>query len=239
MKKIMISLLSVVLMSLIFSSGVLAASKKTVVFGDSNTEGANWDDNHYMSSKKWASKLSLERPVVNAGIAGNTIGMGLKRIHSVIKHNPSTVTIMFGTNDGVLRDGRIPKTSWKQFEKDLNYMVDTFQSKKINVVLMTAVPVIEEGKGYYYSRHDRKLYEKYGGAREFQDKYNDITRKVAKKQGVPLVDTYKVFARYAGNDTDKALVESNLMDKSGTHMSMYGADVLYRAVDQTLERNKY
>lgn len=240
MKKIMMSLLSAALLSLIFTPGVSGASKNTVVFGDSNTEGANWDDNNYAISQKWTNKLKLNRPVINSGIAGNTIGMGKNRMNAVLKQNPKTVTIMFGTNDGLLSANNIPKTSWKKFEQDLNYMVNTFQAKKINVVLMTTIPVIEEGKGYFNSRHDKKLYSKYGGAREFQDKYNDITRKVARQQGVPLVDTYRTFLQYAGDsETDKALIKSNLIDPSGTHMSAYGAEILYRTVKKTLETNKY
>jgi lysophospholipase L1-like esterase len=239
MKKTATLLSAILLTSALYSPVAFGKEKSTIVFGDSNTEGANWNDNHYKNSKKWANKLSLDRSVVNAGIAGNTIVNGTNRLKSVLNHNPQTVTIMFGTNDGVLRDGRIPKTSWKQFEKHLNYMVDTLQSREINVVLMTTVPVIEEGKGYFYSRHNEKLYSKYGGAREFQDKYNDITRKVARQQGVPLVDTYRTFLNYAGGDSDKALSDSGLMDKSGTHMSEYGAEVLYRTVNKTLEKNQY
>lgn len=239
-KKIIMSLLAVSIMSLGVAENTLGASKKTTVtFGDSNTQGANWNDNHYDPAKKWVNKLQLTRPTINSGIAGNTTGMGISRLTTVIKSNPKTVTIMFGTNDGVLRSNNTPKTSLIKFERDLNYMVDTFQARGINVVLMTTVPVIEEGKGYFYSRHNKKMYSKYGGAKKLQDRYNDITRNVARKQGVPLVDTYRTFVRFAGGDTDKALINSGLIDPSGTHISQYGADVLYRTVKATLDTNKY
>jgi lysophospholipase L1-like esterase len=240
-KKMMVSLLVMSVISLGFTTSVSGAGGNvTVALGDSNTQGANWESNNYDPAKKWVNKLQLNRPMINSGVAGNTTGMGKARLQSILKQNPKTVTIMFGTNDGLLRKGFIPKTSYKKFESDLNYMVDTLQSKKVNVVLMTATPVIEEGKGYFYSRHNKNLYSKYGGAREFQDNYNDITRKVAKKQGVPLVDTYRTFLRYAGGiDTDKSWIESGLIDSSGTHLSAYGAEVLYRTVKKTLETNKY
>jgi lysophospholipase L1-like esterase len=241
MKKIMVSILSIVLLSFIFTPGASAAGNKTIVFGDSNTAGANWISNNYAPSNKWANKLRLIRPVTNYGVAGDTTKLGKARLQSVLNGNPKTVTIMFGTNDGLIsKSSKKSRTSWKQFEQDLNYMVDKFQSKKVNVVLMTTIPVIEEGKGYFYARHNKNLYLKYGGAREFQDKYNDITRKVARQQGVPLVDTYRTFVQYAGGiETDKALIESNLIDPSGTHMSAYGAEILYRTVKKTLETNKY
>jgi lysophospholipase L1-like esterase len=214
-------------------------TKCTVVFGDSNTKGANWISNSYDPAKKWVAKLQLSRHVINAGVAGNTTGMGKARIQKVLDMNPETVTIMFGTNDGVLNSRCIPKTSWRQFEIDLNYFVTTFESKGINVILMTALPVIEEGEGYFYSRHNKQLYLKYGGARVFQDKYNDITRKVARERGVPLVDTYRTLLRYAGGiDTDKSWIDSKLIDSSGTHMTMYGAEILYRTLKKTLDDNK-
>jgi lysophospholipase L1-like esterase len=240
-KKIMVSLLAISVMSLGFVTSALGANGNvTVAFGDSNTQGANWESNNYDPAKKWVNKLQLNRPMINSGIAGNTTGMGKARLQSILNQNPKTVTIMFGTNDGLLRADSTPKTSYKKFESDLNYMVDMLQSKKINVVLMTTTPVIEEGKGYFYSRHNKNLYSKYGGAREFQDNYNDITRKIAREQGVPLVDTYRTFLRYTGGiDTDKSWIDSGLIDSSGTHLSAYGAEVLYRTVKTTLESNKY
>jgi lysophospholipase L1-like esterase len=241
MKKTLLSLLIIGLMSLAMSTEAKGRQNNlTVLFGDSNTAGSVWEENQYDPAKKWSSKLELTRPVLNSGVGGNTTGMAKSRVNSIIKKKPKTVTIMFGTNDAVLNEKFIPKTSLRQFEKDLNYFVDTFKANGINVVLMTAVPVVEEGEGNFYSRHDRNLYLKYGGAREFQNKYNDVTRKVAKQKGVPLVDTYKTFLRYSKNtNTDEAIVKSGLMDNSGTHMSMYGAEILYRSVKTTLDKNKY
>lgn len=240
-KKLMVSVLAVSLVSLGFATSAMGAGGNvTVAFGDSNTQGANWVSNNYDPAKKWVTKLQLLRPMINSGIAGNTTGMGKARLQAILDRNPKTVTIMFGTNDGVLNENFIPKTSWRQFEIDLNYFVDKFEANGTNVILMTAIPVIEEGEGYFYSRHDRNLYLKYGGARAFQDKYNDITRRVAYERGVPLVDTYRTFLRFAGGcNTDEAWVNSKLIDSSGTHFTMYGADVLYRTIKISLEANKY
>ncbi len=230
------------LMCMLFfsSTSVASAVGSTIVFGDSNTAGSNWVPNDYDPAKKWVSKLEQVRPTINLGVAGNTTGLAKARMKSVLDKKPKTVTIMLGTNDAILNKNRIPKTSWRQFEIDLRYMVDKFRANGSNVVLMTTLPVIEEGKGYFYSRHNKNLYLKYGGAREFQDAYNNITRKVAREKGVPLVDTYKIFIRYAGSTkTDEALIKSNLIDPSGTHMSPYGASVLYKSLQVVLDKNKY
>jgi lysophospholipase L1-like esterase len=230
--------LATVLIAAISVPSAMACDGKVVAFGDSNTQAANWAPNKYDNDKKWTTELAADRVVINAGIAGDTTSLALARLSSVIRHHPETVTIMLGTNDAVLR-GTTARTSLSTFERHLNYMVDQLQKNGINVVLMTTVPVIEEGKGYYYSRHDRRAYAKYGGARAFQDDYNDVTRNVARKKGVALVDTYRTFLRYAGGSSDKSLVKSNLMDSSGTHMSEYGARVLHRTLSSTLDKNGY
>jgi lysophospholipase L1-like esterase len=241
MKKFMISLLTIGMLSLAATTGSNAGSRSvTVAFGDSNTAGANWVKNGYDPAEKWVNKLQLLRPMINSGVAGNTTGMAKTRVKALLDQNPKTILIMFGTNDGVLNKNFIPKTSRKQFEIDLSYLVDTFRVNGTNVVLMTALPIIEEGNGYFYSRNDKNLYPKYGGARKFQDTYNDITRKVAREKDVPLVDTYRIFLRYAGNvETDESFINSGLIDQSGTHMTMFGSEVLYRAVKTTLKIYNY
>jgi lysophospholipase L1-like esterase len=211
-------------------------SSITVAFGDSNTAGSVWKTNGYDYEKKWTAKLGNDRPVVNAGVPGNTTGHAINRLPDILAMNAKTVTIMFGTNDGVLDENFIPKTSWRQFEKNLNYLADYFQAGGTNIVFMTAVPIIE---CEFYKRHDKNLYLKYGGARAFFDKYNDITRKVAAEQGAGLVDTHATFIRFAGGNTDTHLIESGLMDGTGTHMSMYGADVLYRTLTIELDKRNY
>jgi lysophospholipase L1-like esterase len=101
---------------------------------------------------------------------------------------------------------------------------------------LTALPLVEQE---YYKRHNKNLYLKYGGARTFHDKYNEVTRKVASQQRVPLMDTYKTFLRFSGGATDTVLVKSGLIDPSGTHMTPYGARVFHSNLANTLSRTKY
>ena len=239
MKKITVLFLALVL-SISAVSGTSASaptlSSTTVAFGDSNTDGTNWKSEGYDYDKKWVSILQAQRPVLNFGISGNTTGQGLNRIQSVIDTKPRTAIVMFGTNDGVLNSSFIPKTSWRQFEINLNKIVDKFQANGTNVILMTALPIIEEE---YYKRHDKNLYLKYGGARAFHNEYNNITRKVAKEQGVALMDTYHHFLRFSKEETDEALLNSGLIDSSGTHLSMYGAKILHSNLEITLKNYGY
>ncbi|MFD1864362.1 SGNH/GDSL hydrolase family protein [Planococcus chinensis] len=236
MRKIFTSLMVLGILFLMEGKITEAAAPATTVFGDSNTAGSNWPEYGYDDNKKWSVLLGKSRTVVNKGIGGNTTGMGLNRMNDILQSKPKTVTIMFGTNDAVLNSKFIPKTSLRQYESNLNKMVDTFQSKRINVVLMTTLPIIEQP---YYKRHNKNLYLKYGGVRAFHDKYNEVTRKVAGQQRVPLMDTYKTFLRFSGEATDTALIESGLIDPSGNHMTPYGAKVFHNNLANVLSKNKY
>lgn len=238
MKRLIAVILVIIVVVLLFANPARASSLSsvTVAFGDSNTANSNFLEEKIDYRMKWALKLSEDRPVVNAGVAGNTTGMALSRIQSVVDMKPKTVTIMFGTNDAVLNADNIPKTSWKMFERNLNAMVDTFQANGTNVVLMTTLPVVES---LYAERHDPALYAKYGGIRAFHDAYNDITRRVAAEQGTGLVDTYAHFVRFAGGSTDELLLARGMYDSTGTHMSAYGADILYRNLVIELARKGY
>lgn len=236
MRKVFTWLMVLSALSILNIKEAEAAAPPTTVFGDSNTAGSNWPEYGYDDNKRWAVLLGKTRTVVNKGVGGNTTGMGLNRMNEVLQSKPKTVTIMFGTNDAVLNSKSIPKTSLRQYEINLNKMIDTFQSKKINVVLLTALPLVEQE---YYKRHNKNLYLKYGGARAFHDKYNEVTRKVAGQQRVPLMDTYKTFLRFSGGATDTLLVKSGLVDPSGNHMTPYGAKVFHSNLSNTLSRTKY
>ena len=85
---------------------------------------------------------------------------------------------------------------------------------------------------YYYSRYKSAYFAERGGARAWQNSYNDITRQVAEKQQVPLVDNWKAFIREAGEDSDNALIQSGLIDPSGNHMTPKGARIIYNEIKE-------
>lgn len=217
------------------SRETISAPPPTIVlFGDSNTAGSNWEENGYEENSKWATQLTANRTVINLGIGGNDSGEAVNRVEFALKERPDAVTVMLGTNDAVLAVDFVPKVSLMQFEQNLTEMIDAFEQGGASVILLTALPLIEEA---YYTRHDAKGYIKYGGARAFHDRYNTVTRNLAKERDLPLVDTYHVFLEASGANTDEALIRSELLDESGTHLSEKGAELLYRQVEQTLTQN--
>lgn len=214
-----------------------SAKQVIVAFGDSNTQGTNWKINKYDEKSKWVTKLQQTRTVINSGIGGNTTENGRKRFSiDVLNKKPKAVIIMFGTNDAVLNAKGQPRVSKARFESNLKYFTDALKARKIEVILMTTIPVIQGNgqNGYYYSRYDQRLYAKYKGARQWHNSYNAIVRKVAKEKKVTLIDNYDIMTRSMKGITDRNLIDSGWIDSSGTHLTPQGAEVIYRFVNNAL-----
>lgn len=208
-----------------------------VAFGDSNTQGTNWKANQYDEKSKWVTKLQQTRTVINSGVGGNTTENGRKRFSKdVLSKKPKAVIIMFGTNDAVLNANGQPRVAKARFESNLKYFTDTLKARKIEVILMTTIPVIQGNsqKEYYYSRYDQRPYIKYNGARQWHNSYNAIVRKVAKEKKVTLIDNYAVMTRSMKGITDRKLIDSGWIDSSGTHLTPKGAEVIYSSVNRVL-----
>lgn len=218
-------------------SSYLKTSKSTIVvtFGDSNTQGTNWEENpSYLQADKWVTKLGRTYSVINAGVGGNTSVMGRNRFQrDVLNKRPDVVTMMFGTNDAVIQSNGQARVSKAEFEQNIRYFTDTLQAKGIRVVLMTEPPVIQ---GLFYTRYEEGLYKKYSGARLWNDSYNAIVRKVAKDERVTLIDNYQNMTLAAGGATDRKLILSGLIDFSGTHLTPRGAEMIYQSANRVLSQ---
>ncbi|MEK6268708.1 MAG: S-layer homology domain-containing protein, partial [Planococcus sp. (in: firmicutes)] len=185
-----------------------------IAFGDSNTSGSylpkefpNYPDYN------WPSLAGI----VNAGVSGNTTASALKRFkQDVLDRTPSTVVMMFGLNDALIRaDTKQPQVSEEQFEQNMTYMISQMKEKKIEVVLMTNLPVNETL--YYQSQAAqnptiKQLYASRGGLHAWEESYNDIIRKVARIQNVELIDNYLNAVKKAGGATDVLIAKSGLVD---------------------------
>ncbi|MFK2826134.1 SGNH/GDSL hydrolase family protein [Bacillus sp. B190/17] len=221
------------------TSTAMNKSSVIVAFGDSNTGGTNWNTNNYDVKDKWVNKLQRSYTVINAGIAGHTSENGRIRFaKDVLNKNPKAVIIMFGTNDAILNTNSQPRVSKARFQHNLNYFIDTLKARKVEVILMTTPPIIQGNNKiqYYYSRHDQNLYTKYNGARQWHDSYNAIIRTAAKQQNVFLIDNYANMTQSMDGITDRKLIQSGLIDTSGTHLTPQGSDVIYRSVNAALHK---
>lgn len=110
----------------------LEADDKILAFGDSLTAGYGVKKTH-----SYPAVLSqiLNRPVINAGISGETTAEGLQRFTEVLnEHSPKLVILMEGGND-FLRNIPAGKTL-----ENLRFMILEAKSRNIDVLLIGVPP---------------------------------------------------------------------------------------------------
>jgi acyl-CoA thioesterase-1 len=105
-------------------------SNKIIMFGDSITKGLV----PYFA-REWKDKYSSHKvEIINAGVGGETSRDGLKRLDSVLYHEPQVVVVGFGMNDW--RKG----VSLAEFKKNLSEMIDAFENIDTRVIPVTINP---------------------------------------------------------------------------------------------------
>jgi sialidase-1 len=169
--------------------------RKIVAFGDSTTAKRG-------PLKIYADlidKASPEDMVINAGIGGHNTDHARARFeHDVIAQNPDLAIIQFGINDAAVDVWKKPaatqsRVSIERYEENLRHFVHTLRAKGAKVILMTPNPI----------RWTPKMKEMYGRPPynpEDPDGFNlrirhyaEVMRKLAKDEGVPLIDIYREF----------------------------------------------
>jgi lysophospholipase L1-like esterase len=168
---------------------MIMAISKIAAFGDSLTAGVALKE----GEKNWTDMISeaLGVEVKNCGVGGNTTAAGLLRMDAdVIACKPDVVLICFGMNDHVIKDSLgQTKTSEHQFMLNLREMVGRVTKIGARAVLITPNAVIED---YYFGRHPREWYGGVGGANAQLERFCDIIRRLAREDGIPLVDVFEL-----------------------------------------------
>jgi len=121
-----------------FSSN--SAGKRIIAFGDSLTYGTGAS-----KGKDYPSQLSkmISRPVINAGLPGDTTAKALKRLErDVFAHSPDIVLITLGGND--LKNGVASDVAFK----NLKMIVNLIHNQGARVVIGgLSIPLRDRGFG--------------------------------------------------------------------------------------------
>lgn len=204
-----------------------------VTFGNSTTAPRkNVDSVYALRVEGILTRNGINNKVINAGIPGSHTGSvkdndlfkiahGMDRFDTaVISHHPDWVTINFGINDSWQDAGRgtpsrIPVAEYRH---NIAFFID--QIRKINgrVILLTPNPLGKKYKGF----HARRL-----------KCYKRTVRKLAKEKKVPLIDTWKLFTRYARERHEG--IDTLLLD--GEHPNDNGHEIIARAVAAIIMSN--
>ena len=150
---------------LVLAHGAVAGGTKTIVaFGDSLTAGYGLDpaDSYTVLLEKKLQSDGIDAKVVNAGVSGDTSTGGRARLEWTLdglSAPPDLVILELGANDALR--GESPDLTFK----NLDWMLGTLKKRGIPVLLagMMAPPNM---------------------GREYEDKFNAIYPKLAKKYGV-------------------------------------------------------
>lgn len=153
----------------------------------------------------------------------------------VLKEKPDYVYLMFGTNDATMIELSKPKVSKSDYKRNLQYFIDELCKINAKPILMTCIPLIEGNglDGYYYSRHEKRNFTGTVTAKEWYNEYNDIIRSLSQQNYVPCIDLWKHFIEFSQGSDDKSLLQSGLIDSSGTHLTKEGAGYIYNVVAES------
>lgn len=163
---------------------------RIVVLGDSITKGVRTG---VSAEETFAALLEtdlqeqgLEIEVVNLGIGGERTDQAVQRLaRDVASLEPVLVTVMYGTNDSYVDQGRSEsRLTADQFEDNLRLLVQELRRWGIQPVLMT-----EPRWG------DKATLNGVGENPNLRlGPFMERTRKICRDQNLPLIDHYKIWS---------------------------------------------
>ncbi len=148
--------------------------------------------------------------VVNAGVGGNSTTDARARFEQdVLARGPDVVTVAFGINDAavdVWKGDTSPRVPIEDYRANLRYFVEVLKEQGSRPILMTPNPLA----------WTPKLIELYGkppydpgsadGLNVLLADYAEVARKVAKEEGVALVDVWKLFREHQERHPEASLL---------------------------------
>lgn len=182
-----ILLLAVVFAVPVFAGQFIKPNDCVVFLGDSITAQrlyTKYVEDYYFTATHPGMKVTF----VNAGVGGDRSSAALNRVQKdVIEQKPTVVTICFGMNDAAYRR-TVDMKGLETFKDGLSKLISTIRSQtNARVVLLTTTCVDDKGhdglKGYNITL----------------TRFVAETKKVAAKEGVPVIDMYHPPARSTGN----------------------------------------
>ena len=173
-------------MIIVMTAFVSQRKMKIIFFGDSITQ-AGVNAGGYI--KRIDSMCSAERSsdkyeFIGAGIGGNKVyDLYLRMETDVLAKEPDMVVIYVGVNDVWHKSSSGTGTDADKFEKFYQAIIDKLRARNIKILLCTPAAIGE--KTDFSNPQDGDMNE-----------YSNITRRIAKKNELLLVDLRKSFLDY-------------------------------------------
>jgi lysophospholipase L1-like esterase len=199
--------------------------KKThvIFFGDSITE-LGVKPGGYVTRVDSLCKLenkSDQYQFTGSGISGNKVyDLYLRMEDDVLRKNPDVVVIYVGVNDVWHKTLLGTGTDPDKFEKFYTAILARLKEKNIRAILVT--PAVVGEKTDSSNPLDGDL-----------NRYSNIIRTIAKKNGLPVVDLREMFIAYnkSNNPNNE---EKNILTYDKVHLNAKGnqlvADAMWKAI---------
>lgn len=167
----------------------------------------------------------IDNKVINAGIPGSHTGSikdnnlykvahGMDRFDTaVLSYHPDWVTINFGINDSWQYDSKkgVSCIPINKYQQNLTFFIENIRREGGKVILITPNPLGDKYRGF----HKRRL-----------KKYMKVTRQLARKENIPLIDTWKLFSDFVHKMNEG--IDSLLLD--GMHPNDTGHKLIANAI---------
>lgn len=215
-----IFLLAVLAFSLAF---IPQKKSKVIFFGDSITE-LGVKPGGYVTRVDSMCKVDGKNALydfIGSGIGGNKVyDLYLRLEEDVLAKNPDIVVIYVGVNDVWHKTLLGTGTDPDKFEKFYAAILKKLKDKNIKAVLCT--PAVVGEKTDMSNPLDGDL-----------NRYSNIIRDIAKKNGLPLIDLRKKFLDYE-KDNNPENKEKDILTYDRVHMNAKGNQFLADAMWQTV-----
>jgi lysophospholipase L1-like esterase len=200
----------------------LKAGERVVFLGDSITQGGDRPGGYVVLVREAIRKARPDAKieVIGAGISGNRVPDLLKRLEKdVLDKDPSLVVIYIGIND-VWHSTRGRGTPKDEYEAGLNELVERIEAAGAKVMLATPSVIGEKTDGG--NDLDQML-----------DEYAAISRRVAEKHELPVLDLRKRFLAHLKEANPKQQA-SGILTTDGVHLNPAGNRFVADAVLESL-----
>lgn len=230
------------------SSSSFVDYDKFLLFGDSITQGS------YDQSSGFAFAAALQHDyvrrldVVNRGFAGYNTSHALRILPSII-HPPTyskirLMTVFFGANDAA-SEGLIQHVPLEEYRTNLHKIITHEALRAHNArLILIAPPPICEYKIEDDVRENSKVHKRRMAARTKE--YADVALQVGQEAGIPTVNLWSAFMKYAGWSEGEPLLgcKTQLRNEKlgallsdGIHFTSKGYEIMYNEVIETINQH--
>ena len=189
------------------------AKIKVACIGDSITEGATIRDGKYFYPSQLQELLPDDYEVKNFGASGHTLlsegdypYVKNPKYSQALEFKPDIVVIKLGTNDSKPQNMRY----FKNFERDLNNMVESFKKLESKPKIFLALPAFAARQAWGINEADIFL------------RIIPAIKNVAKKQGLEIIDLHSI------------LFNKPEFFNDGIHPNNYGARVIAKQIARAI-----